>query len=225
MPEWLREAVPAATDASPARLAVCLGTAALFGAAVAVIYHLTQRRTRAETASLVATMVLLTVLLAMVTLVIGQNMARAFGLAGVLSIVRFRTVVDDTRDTAFVIFAVITGMAVGSDFVPLAAVGVPIVGVVAWALSFWGGSARGRPAVLVVKLGVSADPAAVVGPTLQKHLATHRVTGVGTARQGAAVELTYTVRLRPDASPVGLILDLNRVEGVQGVEWKEPSAG
>ena len=50
---------------------------------------------------------LLTILIAMVTMVIGNNMARAFGLVGALSIVRFRTVVEDTRDTAFVIFAVV----------------------------------------------------------------------------------------------------------------------
>ena len=81
---------------------------------MAAIYFLTQRRGRAETASLVSTLVLITVLLAMVSIVIGNNTARAFGLAGVLSIIRFRTVVEDTRDTAFVIFAVITGMAVGS---------------------------------------------------------------------------------------------------------------
>src|SRR3712207_7408096 len=57
--------------------------------------------------------VLLAVLVALVTLVIGDSTARAFGLVGALSIVRFRTVVEDTRDTAFVIFAVALGMAAG----------------------------------------------------------------------------------------------------------------
>ena len=50
----------------------------------------------------------------MVTQVIGDNVARAFSLVGALSIVRFRTVVRDTQDTAFVIFAVVVGMAVGA---------------------------------------------------------------------------------------------------------------
>jgi hypothetical protein len=227
MPEWFCAVVPGATDSSPERLAVTLLTAAFFGMAVAVIYFLTQRRSRAETASLVSTIVLLTVLLAMVTLVIGGNLARAFGLVGVLSIVRFRTIVEDTRDTAFVIFAVITGMAVGSDFVMLAAIGVPIMGAVAWALSVWSngafGGGRGNVSTLIIKLGVSATPEAVVNPTLTKHLVWYRVTGVGTARQGAAIELTYNARLRPEVSAVSLILELNRVEGVQSVEWKEPS--
>src|SRR3982751_4547644 len=45
------------------------------------------------------TLVLLCALVAMVTQVIGDNVARAFSLVGALSIVRFRTVVRDTRDT------------------------------------------------------------------------------------------------------------------------------
>ena len=51
----------------------------------------------------------------MVTQVIGDNVARAFSLVGALSIVRFRTVVRDTQDTAYVIFAVAVGMAVGAN--------------------------------------------------------------------------------------------------------------
>ncbi len=226
MPDWLQgtglvQSLPHWTD-----VGTCLAAAAGYGVAVAAIYYLTQRRGRSETASLVATIVLLTILLAMVTIVIGENLARAFGLAGVLSIVRFRTVVDDTRDTAFVIYAVITGMAVGSHLYVVAAVAVPVVAVAATALSFWGGgSGRNGAGILVVKLGVNSDPAQVLNPTLTKFLAAFRVTAVGTARQGATLELTYAARLRAGVTLVNLILDLNRVEGVQGVEWKEPNNG
>ena len=85
----------------------------LLGAVVAFVY----RRTRVPahtTPSFTVTLVLLTILIAMVTQVIGDNVARAFSLVGALSIVRFRTVVRDTQDTAYVIFAVAVGMAVGA---------------------------------------------------------------------------------------------------------------
>ena len=85
-------------------------------------------------------MVLLAILLGMVSMVIGSNIARAFALVGALSIVRFRTVVEDTRDTAFVIFAVVVGMAAGAGAYLVAAVGIPIVGLVAWMLAWWGRS-------------------------------------------------------------------------------------
>src|SRR5262249_57687545 len=104
--------------------------AAMLGFAVAVVYFLTQRKRRTEAAPFVATLVLLSVLIAMVTRVIGDSVARAFSLAGALAIIRFRTVVDDTRDTAFVIAAVVVGMAVGSDMLAVALAGLPVVAVI-----------------------------------------------------------------------------------------------
>jgi hypothetical protein len=223
MADWFQLAIPESPDVA-LRLADCLVKAAIFGIAVAVIYQRTQRRGRAETGSLVATLVLMTILLAMVTLVIGQNLARAFGLVGVLSIVRFRTVVSDTRDTAFVVFAVVIGMAVGADFVTLAWVSLPVIGGAAWALNLWSGRGAGTTAQLIIRTPVDSDPEALLKPTLAKHLTSSRILAVGTAKQGTAIELTYSVRLRPDASVVALIRELNKVEGIQGVEWKEPSA-
>ena len=74
-----------------------------------------------------STLVLLCILIAMVTQVIGDNVARAFSLVGALSIVRFRTVVSDTRDTAFVIFSVIVGMAIGAGHTEVALLGFVVI--------------------------------------------------------------------------------------------------
>lgn len=204
---------------------VRLSLAAAFGMAAGLAYFLTQRKSRAESASFVATMVLLAVLLGMVSMVIGSNIARAFALVGALSIVRFRTVVEDTRDTAFVIFAVVVGMAAGSGAYLVAAIGIPIVGFVAWLLALWGrsgelGAARSRPTTMIVRLGAGIDPAAGVAGVLAKHAEDIQLTAVGTVRQGTALELTYNIRLRIADGAMALIADLNRTEGVQGVEWK-----
>src|SRR6185503_4501947 len=66
--------------------------AALLGFAVAWIYR-RNRKTTDIIASFPTTLILLSILIAMVTQVIGNNVARAFSLVGALSIVRFRTVV------------------------------------------------------------------------------------------------------------------------------------
>ena len=70
----------------------------------------------------------------MVTQVIGDNVARAFSLVGALSIVRFRTVVRDTQDTAYVIFAVAVGMAVGAGHPGLAASGLGVIAFAAFVM-------------------------------------------------------------------------------------------
>ena len=217
-------------------IAIRLGCAAALGLGVAVVYFLTQRKKRAESASFVATLVLLTILLAMVSMVIGSDIARAFSLVGALSIVRFRTVVEDTRDTAFVIFAVIAGMAAGSENYLVPLIGIPLIGLVAWTLAEWGraGGANGVPqardvpdatalatSTLVVRMGIGFDPEVALAKVLAEFVESAKLVLVGTARQGAAVDLTYAVRMKPAATPVALLAAVNKVEGVQNAEWKD----
>src|SRR4029078_12626198 len=109
---------------------VRLVLATLLGLAIAWIYR-RARPADGEAESFGVTLVLLTVLIAMVTQVIGDNVARAFSLVGALSIVRFRTVVRDTQDTAYVIFAVAVGMSMGANHPSVALCGLTVVGVTA----------------------------------------------------------------------------------------------
>ena len=227
MREFLDALIPMAAELPEAKLAARLVQAACLGVAVAVVYYLTQRKTRSEAAPFVATLVLLCIVIAMVTQVIGDNLARAFSLAGVLAIIRFRTVVDDTRDTAFVIAAVVTGMAVGAEMLKVALAGVPVVAVAAWCLSIWGrppraqaAGAKHEPGSLVVRIGIGVNPDMALGETLARNLDSHHLMSVTTVRQGAALDVTYTGLLKTSASAVTLVAELNKVEGVQGVEWK-----
>jgi uncharacterized membrane protein YhiD involved in acid resistance len=68
-------------------------------------------------------LVLITMIVSMVMLVIGNNIFTAFGLLGALAIIRFRNVLKDTRDTAFVFIALVVGMAIGSQRYQIAIVG------------------------------------------------------------------------------------------------------
>ena len=228
MGDFFDALIPTTAELPAAKLAARLVQAACLGVAVAVVYYLTQRKTRSEAAPFVATLVLLCILIAMVTQVIGDNLARAFSLAGVLAIIRFRTVVDDTRDTAFVIAAVVTGMAVGAEMLKVALAGMPVVAVAAWGLNVWSRSptasrdarAKREPGTFLVRLGIGANPETALSETLSRHLDSHSLVAVVTARQGAALDLTYAALLKAGSSAVVLVAELNKVEGVQAVEWK-----
>ena len=211
------------------RLAVALA----LGAVVALVYRKT-RPAHDVADSFTATLVLLCILIAMVTQVIGDNVARAFSLVGALSIVRFRTVVRDTQDTAYVIFAVAVGMAVGAGSPWLAVGGIVIVGIASFAMNRGhasppGDSRRGEPFELLVRLGIGHDPQVAIGPTLDEHVRHRRLMAIGTTRQGLAVEATYRTELASDGTADALLRALNRVEGVQSVTLRriesEPAAG
>lgn len=237
MPSWLSETVASGDSILPLDVSVArLMVAMIFGFLVAEIYRATLGK-RAEANSLPVTLALLSVLIALVTMVIGNSVARAFGLVGALSIVRFRTVVDDTRDTAFVIFAVVVGMAAGAGYALLATLGIPIVTVatlIMCRLDRWKtealvadsrrgngvhGSAAASLARVQVRLALGYDPELMVTPNLALHATgAPRLVAVSTVRQGSALELEYELAMRPDASIATLAAALNRVEGVQGIE-------
>jgi len=215
MPEFLRSELQAA--GAPLQVLARLIGAALLGAVVGWIYQRT--RPASETSSSLAiTLVLLSILIAMVTQVIGDNVARAFSLVGALSIVRFRTVVRDTVDTAFVIFAVAVGMAVGASHPAVALSGIAIVGMAAWIMT------RGQTAIngdapyrLEVRVGLGHDADSIIAQPLKEHARTRHLTSIATAKQGMAIEVVYRIELQSDASAVDLVKALNRIEGVQNV--------
>jgi uncharacterized membrane protein YhiD involved in acid resistance len=222
MPEWLREALTNGDVPSIGLAMTRIGLGLVAGFVVAGVYVLGLGRRRDDGITLPTTLVLLTVVIAVVTMVIGSNLARAFGLVGALSIVRFRTVVEDTRDTAFVIFAVVVGMAIGAGYSLLAAIGIPAVLGAALVMRAIGPQVpeTPKPTTLTVRIGLGLDPDTLLGDVLRQHLTEINLTGTGTAKQGAALELTYEVRLRDSAKSFALVADLNRIEGVQGVELR-----
>jgi hypothetical protein len=219
MPEFL--GIPLGNTAAAAPLAVLLRlmVALALGGVVAFVYRHT-RNAGEVLPSFTATLVLLSVLIAMVTQVIGDNIARAFSLVGALSIVRFRTVVRDTQDTAYVIFAVAVGMAVGANNMWVAAGGIVVVGIGAMLMKQRPGAAAvndGEPFTLHVRVGLGHDVETLLGRTLDSLSGRRRLVSLATARQGTAVDVGYEVALRPGTSAADLVRELNRLEGVQSV--------
>jgi uncharacterized membrane protein YhiD involved in acid resistance len=157
-----------------------------------------------------------------VTQVIGDNIARAFSLVGALSIVRFRTVVQDTKDTAFVIFAVVVGMAIGAGQPAVAVFGMLTVGAAAALFRDRppGAAASDPQLLLELRLGWTPEAESLVLTALSKHATDIEPLAAGTARHGAAMELTYRIKLLSTATLTQVVADLNRVEGVQSVELK-----
>jgi hypothetical protein len=217
MPEFLTNAFSNGPAVSPVEVGIRLLVALLLGFFVAGVYRSTHKGASCP-ASFPTTLVLLSVLIAMVTQVIGDNVARAFSLVGALSIVRFRTVVRDTQDTAYVIFAVVVGMAVGARNIWVAAIGLVVVGGAAFVLMRRERSANGGHCRLSLRVGAGHDVEKMLGLLLDEHLAERELLAVETAKQGASLDFTYLAKLKPGCSVPDLVRSLNRVEGVQEVE-------
>ena len=221
MPAWINESLSNTQGYPGTVMAWRIASALLLGAATAGVYRWARRGQGAQ-ATFLTTLVLLSVTIAMATQVIGDSVARAFSLVGALSVARFRTVVKDTQDTAFVILAVVVGMAAGANNAMVAIVGLGAVGLAAPLL--WpprrDPSLGGAEVEMKVRLAAAQDVRATAEQILATFAVRSTLLAIETARQGASIDLTYRVRLRPDVPPVQAAAELSRIAGVEGVEMR-----
>ena len=187
------------------------------GGAVAIVYRRTHKSFN-YSVSFVNTLVILPMITAIVMMVIGNNLARAFGLVGAMSIIRFRTVVKDTRDIAFVFLALAAGMAAGTGYhlIALAGTGLVMLFIASlYAGNF--GSVRSRELLLRFQVAPDERGAMLHEEIFKRHLKKSTLLNIRTRQEGKLLELSYFVRLRSPEQVREFVKELGSVEGVEGV--------
>jgi len=115
-----------------------LAAAALIGILVTAVQREVQRD-RPLNRSMEQAQTLLCVSGALMMIIIGNSLARAFGIAGAAAIIRFRTPVDDPRDATILFLLLALGMAAGIGALPVAGFGTLAVCVLLPALDWFSG--------------------------------------------------------------------------------------
>ncbi len=72
-------------------------------------------------------LVMMTLITTLVMNVIGNNIALSLGMVGALSIIRFRTAIKDSRDTAYIFWAIAVGICCGVSDYMIAGIGSVII--------------------------------------------------------------------------------------------------
>ncbi|MDH7515456.1 MAG: DUF4956 domain-containing protein [Bacteroidota bacterium] len=163
-------------------------------------------------------LVLLSMITTVVIMVIGSNLARAFGLVGAMAIIRFRTAVKDMQDIIFIFFALAAGMAAGAGLTLIALTGTLAVGIVALTLRHVPQARKGRREYLLQFIydgEGDGDPPYL--PVLKKHCVSTRLLHVKAVEGGGAMELSFHVRLREENGGVKLLRDLRAIGSVHRV--------
>jgi len=124
-------------------------------------------------------LILLCMIVAMVMLIIGTNIARAFTLLGALSIVRFRNAVKDSRDVGFIFFVMVIGMACGTQFYPLAMIATFVGCGLMYFLTYTQFGQKGLAQdILEMYFPVSKDYAKILTPIFLSYLKYYSLLGV-----------------------------------------------
>ncbi|TWT79364.1 hypothetical protein CA13_07640 [Planctomycetes bacterium CA13] len=228
MPEWF-SIQSTSVDPTISTLGMRLVLAWLGGWVVAFLAR--RKKSCDDSDTLTLTLVLMSILIAMATQIIGDNVARAFSLVGALSIVRFRTAVPATRDVAFVLAAVIVGMAIGAGQYWVCGIGLVTVALATQTCPAAQTNGANRRTTSKDKNDQAWRLSIVVGlhhvasweQELERVTQSYQLTTAETTRRGGALEMVYRIVPLADTDIAALIAALNATPNVQSVSAKQIS--
>ena len=201
-------------DGGPLAVLAVVLLAIFVGQAIAWVYQRTHSGL-SYSMGFTQSLVMLTLGSALLVVVIGGSLVTAFGLLGALAIVRFRNVLKDTRDTVFVLFALLLGMALGTGRIEVALVGlVALIAVIGWLhITAFGvkGQFDGHVTFRVANEGAAAAQNLVDATLRAFCLARQRTTMLD---DGDFTELVYAVHFRDPERASELAQVLRSVPGV-----------
>jgi uncharacterized membrane protein YhiD involved in acid resistance len=168
--------------------------------------------------SFTASMVVLPVLVAMMMLLMADNMTIAFGLLAVFAVVRFRNVLKDTRDTVFVLWSIVEGMAVGTGRSSLALIGCVFVAAVMFYLAVTQYGSR-NSFDTIVNLMFSSDSDKMnesIDRVLDRHCLARQLASIQEVTPGS-LDASYRLTLRDPSRRVELESELRGLASIQSV--------
>lgn len=186
----------------------CLCVALALGMVISIIYIISDRKRRLST-NFAITLVILPAIVAIVIMLVGSNVARAFSMAGAFALVRFRSVPGDSKDIASVFFAMAVGLSTGLGYVTFAAIFTAIIGVVYMLLMLTGyGVMKTVQKTLRITIPENLNFKGVFDEIFNEYTKEAVLDRVKTTNLGSMYELTYIVTLKPDIDEKKFIDDL-----------------
>ena len=187
-----------------------------YGLLISFVYKKTHKG-MSYSQSFMITNIFLSVIVCMVIMTIGNSISRAFALVGALSIIRFRTVIKDTKDIVYIFWSLAAGMAcgTGSYFIALAsAIIITIVAYILFKTNY--GSIYKSEFILQFrynKLNESEKEASYL-KKLSEFCSTHNLLNSEPSSDKKSIKLTYDIVLKEDMSSNKFVLEISNCLGV-----------
>lgn len=169
-------------------------TAIVLGLVISITYKRTQDGFTDR--DFLLTLVMLPVILAVIIIFVGSNIARAFSLAGTLSIIRFRSAPGSAKDIGYIFFSIAAGLACGVGLYGYGAAFTAILCLVMFLLEkakF--GIPRNTSKLLKITVPENLNYQNAFDGTLREYTVKYRLIKTKTCDLGSLFELTYNIEI------------------------------
>ncbi len=199
----------------PQEIVINLMLAFSLGLVISYVYKKTHKGL-SYSQSFMITNVFVSVIVCMVIMIIGNNLARAFALVGALSIIRFRTVVKDTKDTAYIFWSLAAGMASGTGSYFLAIFGSFFISIIAFTLDKTNfGSIIKSEFILQFRIESNNK---ILTSTINKIISEFSKTQTLLSSEGSddgkSIKVSFDIVLKESKDQAELVSELSRINGI-----------
>ncbi|MDQ3392509.1 MAG: DUF4956 domain-containing protein [Bacteroidota bacterium] len=189
------------------------------GIFIALLYRITYKGI-SYSGTFVNSIIMLSMITALVIMVIGNNLARAFGLVGAMSIIRFRTAVKDPQDIMFIFFALGIGLAAGVGIYAITITGTLLIGLAFFITTKYNFANPKKKDFLlqITHHTISTPDNAFIG-ILKKYCSSFKLINIKSIGEETkeTVETSYYINLRYERKNEQFVNELKQIKGVAQV--------
>ncbi|TSC71990.1 MAG: hypothetical protein G01um101470_446 [Parcubacteria group bacterium Gr01-1014_70] len=160
------------------------------------------------------TLIMLAPLSATVMMIVKNNLIGAFALLGAFAFIRFRTIMKETRDIAFLFFSLTIGVATGTNNYAIAIVATFLICVMIlylWKKNF--GSAHEKIGFVLTVRTDSGFRGENLRAVFEKHFRKFELLHANT--EADAHEYAYAIHFKDESHAAALLQDLKQTNGVR----------
>ncbi|SDH62466.1 MULTISPECIES: DUF4956 domain-containing protein [Alteribacillus] len=182
-----------------------IGLSFILSLIITFLYKKTHKSGR-YSQSFVHTIIIMSVVVAIIMIVIGNNIAVAFGLVGAFSIIRFRSAMSDPKDIAFIFFGMAAGISCGLGFYALAVMFTIVLSILIYVLFVFDyGGIKGSYKSLKITIPENMHYENVFDDIFEEYLEYHQLNMVETTNLGTMYQLTYLIAKKEGISDKDLM--------------------
>jgi hypothetical protein len=179
-------------------LIAVLVTSTILGAILSLVYVFTHRRSVFDH-SFSMTLFLLPLVISVIVLLISDNLARAFSLAGVFSLVRFRTAIADSRDITYIMSTVGIALASAMGLIGFAIIITAFMSIILIIMHYFKLDKESTThAKLRIIIPESLNYSHAFDDVFKKYVISFQLQKVKTTDFGTMFELSYLIKVKPD---------------------------
>lgn len=154
-----------------------------------------------QSPNLAISLVILPTIIAVIILLIGGNLARAFSMAGVFTLIRYRSVPGDSKDITFVFLSMAAGLSVGLGYIAFGAAITLILSLTVFVVSKLGfGTTKQDEKRLKITIPEDLNYQGAFDDLFDKFTEKCKLQKVKTTNLGTLFELTYLLVMKEDVS-------------------------